>query len=217
MSAFMCSDDHLRVIAIVATYRHSAYRHSGAVDLAAANDAIKDLWNANCASLRERYGARAGEHFPAIETVPPSVSTVDFTRLDRARSLAPVTVIKLTQSFEYQACEARTWPESEGYRVTQAALANAIRRLPGYDDAPWALEHERVATNGEVAIELARLASEVELCTDPHAGELAAELRRLHGLLNERPGDVDGAAIFAPLQAEVTALLNHEAARAHDL
>jgi len=62
----------------------------------------------------------------------------------------PVAVLSLLAGYEYQACEHPDWRASEARRFCDALRDRTIRRLPGYDDAPWTADGRdvflRVAT-----------------------------------------------------------------------
>lgn len=69
---------------------------------------------------------------------------------------------------------------------------------------------ETTRTNRECAIEMHRLAGEVELCRDQHGLELAAELRAIAAQLEQRPDDSDGTAQLEDLEAAALELLDGE-------
>jgi len=62
--------------------------------------------------------------------------------LPEYRSVAPVAIIKACDCFEYQLAEFDGWEQSDAYRIIDAIRSRAIRTLPGYDAAPWALTKE---------------------------------------------------------------------------
>ena len=57
-------------------------------------------------------------------------------------SLTPVQVLKALDGFEYQACEHPGWKNSEAYAFCEALRGEAIRQLPGYDEAAWEISEE---------------------------------------------------------------------------
>jgi hypothetical protein len=129
----MVSDDTLRLIAL-----HATRVHSGGWDLDAARTALADLHYANVESLKERYPR---QHADMISPLP-ELGPADAMRLAKHSA---VVVIKCVHNYEYQSCEWRLWDPAEterrcaGRKLSEAALANAIRSLPGYDAAPWGL------------------------------------------------------------------------------
>jgi hypothetical protein len=53
------------------------------------------------------------------------------------RTPDPVAVLKALDCFEYQSCEHADWATSESRRFCDSLRRTAIRRLSGYEDAPW--------------------------------------------------------------------------------
>ncbi|MER5754385.1 hypothetical protein [Streptomyces sp. NPDC002088] len=49
----------------------------------------------------------------------------------------PVAVLKALDGFEYQACEHPEWETSEAFNFCDSLRRTAIKKLPGYEDAPW--------------------------------------------------------------------------------
>lgn len=54
-------------------------------------------------------------------------------------TLVPVAVLKLIDSYEYQACEHPEWETSEAHAFCSALRRALIHELPGYDEAAWSL------------------------------------------------------------------------------
>lgn len=54
-------------------------------------------------------------------------------------------VLKALEGYEYQACEHPGWETSEAQAVCAALAARAVRDVPGYTEAPWEWNAERVA------------------------------------------------------------------------
>lgn len=158
MSVLMCTDDHLAVVAIVAMasargdgvhgLRRSlremecrAMKHEAAVasgDTLAASvletrrvelRAIRVLWNAN----RDAFAARYRGEEPVVDK--PTITAADYRRL-ASHLTDPVTVLKLTARYEYQACEAPHWVTSTARDHCDAAKAIAGHCLPGWESRP---------------------------------------------------------------------------------
>ena len=124
MSAFMVSEDCLKVLAVVATTRFN-----GGGDLEAANEAAKELYESNAQSVAFRYRE-------AVDiSNPPKVTPGDAMRLQKYMR-NPVVVLKAAEKYDYQACEYPDYPESKGKRYLEAAKYNATVKLPGWEDAP---------------------------------------------------------------------------------
>jgi hypothetical protein len=136
MSCFVVSDYH--VSAIVAW----AIRHQALVGI--SPDALAhELAAANRAAFAERYEGRYQD-----ELAP-------FAGLDRSAGadLAPVTIVKACDCFEYQAGDWSAWRDSEAAAHLAAIRATAQAAclggryypeprhdLPGYDQAAWSLD-----------------------------------------------------------------------------
>lgn len=129
MSAFMCSDRHLTVLASYAV-RHGLtglVSRPGRADLELIVEVFGTLARENMASLNARYPGDTGD---AIGTVRPAAIV---ERPD------PLTIIKACHCYAYQSCEHGAWEGSEAHTLVQAIEAHAVRHLPGYDAAPWGL------------------------------------------------------------------------------
>jgi hypothetical protein len=53
------------------------------------------------------------------------------------RATDPVAILKALDCYEYQSCEHPGWEASEAFAFSQALRRRLIRRLPGYEGAPW--------------------------------------------------------------------------------
>lgn len=51
--------------------------------------------------------------------------------------IVPIEVLKACQAFEHACQQAPGWPASRAREYITALTAAAVRRLPGYADAPW--------------------------------------------------------------------------------
>lgn len=133
MSAFMCSDLHLSVLAIYAV-RHGLYRCPDTRlefdPLGREKAAFTLLARQNLSSLAARYpGDRHEDAFGELnEKARPLVN-----------ELAAVSLIKQCHCYSYQACEDTGWERSEAKRLVNDIEAHAVRHLPGYEAAPWGL------------------------------------------------------------------------------
>jgi hypothetical protein len=50
-----------------------------------------------------------------------------------------VWVIKACDCYDYQACETDDYDTTPAHRMIKIIRAEAVRCLPGYDDAPWSI------------------------------------------------------------------------------
>lgn len=133
MSAFMCSDEHIAVLAYSATFgTDSIEAHPRFYKDLKFRKAFNTLRAANMRAMRARYGKERGV------ISPPTFNAATVASVQAHRD--PVHVIKLAGCFDYQACEHDGWERSEAYRVLgRAVLRCAHSQLPGYSNAPWAL------------------------------------------------------------------------------
>lgn len=133
MSAYIVHDQHIRYM--LETLRRAEYKSSIRVCGTEYNAPIdadmqavgQILMNANTLSVNVRYG----ENEPAgdFRFLPVFVGEFD-----------PLQALKACNCFDYQAGEI------DDYRATAAAIivdqirGEAIRQLPGYDDAEWSID-----------------------------------------------------------------------------
>ncbi|WP_196716789.1 hypothetical protein [Actinomyces trachealis] len=82
------------------------------------------LLDANYASVNARYGEDT------------EVPTYRFKR-PRYAFWPPVAVLKALDGYEYQACEAEGWLDSDARRFCDELRRLAIHYLPGYEEADW--------------------------------------------------------------------------------
>lgn len=132
MSAFMCSDRHLTLLAAYAL-RHDLYPRDGVQrrDRDGLAECFGILAKANADSINSLYTPEDG-HAEFVPTTPHAGALKE--RLD------PIAIIKACHCYDYQSCEARTWERSEARQLVRAIEDHAIRHLPGYDAAPWSIQ-----------------------------------------------------------------------------
>lgn len=129
MSAFMVSDDTIRVIAIMAT------KDCGRWNLDAATKAAAVLHAQNVAALKRRYPGRWDDMF---DPNAPVVTPGDAMRLQHLMRDTAI-VGKQIRCFEYQACETSDWMTTQAKALCDAAMGEALSQLPGYEEAAWGL------------------------------------------------------------------------------
>ena len=66
--------------------------------------------------------------------------------------MTPIAAIKLCDCYDYQACETDDYEKTEAARLVDAIRSKAIRALPGYDDAPWGIDHNPGRKSGAVLL-----------------------------------------------------------------
>jgi hypothetical protein len=142
MSAFMCTDEHIAILAEYACARpmlaslvspivsqaYHANRDERRTDAEIVGAA---LYIENEKSVRARYPSDSGNMVSAWGYVHRMAL--------RARALAvpAVAIIKATECYRYQACEHDGWEGSAVEQLTAAIISDAIGELPGYDAAAW--------------------------------------------------------------------------------
>src|ERR1019366_7436751 len=121
MSAFLCSDYHLSVIA----------RKVGKGS--ASQKEIFDMLRAqNIRSLAARY------------TEPWPVEPAEFVAAP-AHLYSPLEVIHAIHCYEYQACETDDWRNTEASRWCRNAERTLLREIPEYANAEYHLSETRTA------------------------------------------------------------------------
>ena len=140
LAAFVCNADqsnldHLR--------RHHAHgmrgdRNNPVEQEKLATHLANVLLAENYRSLRARYSDDDEAH---------SV-IVTLGEVMRADQIPPVNILHSLACYEYQACESSDWTETDAFKLCDAIRLAAIKKLPGYDDAPWGapFEFEHPAT-----------------------------------------------------------------------
>lgn len=84
------------------------------------------LWAENYESVNHRYDEREVE--AELYEYKPYPGGVD-----------PVQVLKAIDCFEYQSCEPPGWEASEARAFCEALRQRTIGKLPGYEEAKWAI------------------------------------------------------------------------------
>ena len=91
----------------------------------------------NVKSLRARYPGDYREMMPDDWQGAESYRyRPDLAFMTRTPNLA-LAVIKLSQCYDYQACEHDSWADSWAASFTRWLRDCAISKIPGYDAAPW--------------------------------------------------------------------------------
>ena len=130
LAAYLCSGDRSNLERIAQYHGCGFMRDHGAgfiqfEDLAThfANILLRE----NYRSLRARYD----------DAEIPHRVKVTLGEVMRATQIPAVNVLHSVACFEYQACESDDWDQTDAYKICDQISRAAIRRLPGYDDAPW--------------------------------------------------------------------------------
>ena len=157
MSAFICSQKHIKALAIFATYsgsrvtikpRYLAYSVSDELvkeNLNALDGQGREeiasyyanlLYQENIKAVLIRYPNDTLETAPGEFDKPPflTVYVLDVQEIHRYN---PVEVLKLCDSYDYQSCEDPEYYQSAAQELIQRIRKEAIRQLPGYEEAEW--------------------------------------------------------------------------------
>ena len=148
MSAFMCSDRHLCVLAAYAVrhvleaipYELRSQLDSGGFERRAGDykrtvgRVAVMLALENLSSIEHRYPGDHATERAAYETidVPPTAE-------HEARTLPRLAIVKACHCYAYQACEHPGWETSAARKLINAIETHAVRELPGYNDLQWGL------------------------------------------------------------------------------
>jgi hypothetical protein len=126
MSAWLCSDNHVAVLALAIKDNVSGYRGADTQTVA------QMLHDENIASLAARYGA---DERKSRREVSGSIPAQYF-------QLHPLAIVKLIHCYQYQACEHAGWKESEACKATEAAERVIVSRLVEKEcgDKYWGIE-----------------------------------------------------------------------------
>lgn len=134
MSAFLCSEQHIAMLANFAScndiYLHAKYYDNP--------DATKDAGDIAQALARENINS-INARYPDSDTEGDNLFILNCRDIARkgTKQYQAVEIIKAAQCFEYQACEHDEWNTSDAKTVIDKIISAAIRQLPGYDAAPW--------------------------------------------------------------------------------
>lgn len=151
MSAYIVSKRHIdAIISAELTRRvdyplswfHNGQRHT--LDRTTADAVGGMLWQENVESVATRYPNDKPGEWPGpcgltmVEVMAYKWEpTMTGGRFPSPRYIQPIEALKALDGYEYQACEHEEWEASEAKAFCDAMRHNLIRRLPGYDDAPW--------------------------------------------------------------------------------
>lgn len=131
MSAFIVSKLHVACIVRFAGFQLRDCMPFGYREVA-------DDWGAVAALLYAENVRSVNHRYP--NHPPEEPVSFDPGEVTRAPLLSPVQCIKACDCLEYQSCEHPEWQDSVARKVLRNIRAEAIRRLPGYDEAPWGID-----------------------------------------------------------------------------
>lgn len=134
MSAFICSPAHISALVRYACRNNLSlgYNIPGTPGRSVFRVAGRE--QETCDMLARENAASVAYRYPN-DTVEAVAVVYDIA----ARMLSPVEALKAAQCLEYQSCEHPQWEASGARSLMEAIKSHAIRNLPGYDEAPWAI------------------------------------------------------------------------------
>jgi hypothetical protein len=132
MSAFIVSDYHINTLASYARSRHLRVYAGKEFSINCSDDPDRVagiLYTANVESVNSRYN----EHQLSVGFKYRPVPVME----------TPVQIIKACNCFDYQACEVPNYESTPAAMIVNAIRREAMRELPGYEDADWQLTDPR--------------------------------------------------------------------------
>ena len=143
MSAYICSPEHFGILAAFAVQRRCAIYdwQLGNNDIETAQAVARGLARENIRSVAYRYpddesGSRPG---PCLkdEEIEEAAAIYAAYFVTHPQGVAPIQIIKLCQSYDYQSCETDDWKDTLAWRQMDWIRGEAIRCLNGYEEADW--------------------------------------------------------------------------------
>ena len=134
MSAYLCAPDH---IAYLATYYVNVVCRDWRDDtMRDPADLAELLARENVASIDARYRGESDQFYAG--GVDVYVSDCRAAAMLRAwTDYRGAELAKAVHCYEYQSCEHEAWEQSKAHIIMRKIIDSIVRRLPGYDGAPW--------------------------------------------------------------------------------
>ena len=128
MSAFICNDTHISILALYAVKLGVKVQNCPANAVRIA----RILHAENVKSVNYRYQTR---------------EELDFTFKNNAPYLDknPIEIIKAAHCLRYQSCEHPSYKKSVAHKVLQDLIEIAVDSIDGYDEAEWEISEEPVS------------------------------------------------------------------------
>jgi hypothetical protein len=151
MSAYICNPEHLGILAAYAVLNDCAvheWQHTRKNTLEAKIDTAqrvaKGLARENIRSVATRYpndvdGSRPGPGLKDAE-IEEAAAIYAAHFVVHPQRLKPIQILKLSRSLDYQSCETDDWKDTLAWRQLDWINGNAIRDLPGYENADWSFD-----------------------------------------------------------------------------
>jgi hypothetical protein len=144
MSAFLCSHEHFKILAMFAV---TDGRYGLRVDPRHLPDAaVRGLNNESPATIATHYANilyrenfRSIKHRYPSSTVEASEIRVTDKDISNNKGLDAVSLLKQCDCLIYQSCETDDYYETLAYKLVGMIKDAAIKLLPGYESAPWGI------------------------------------------------------------------------------
>lgn len=146
MSCFMLEPAHFAYMLDAAAVLGISFRgENGPTLTPTTNDQRAELFallaNENARSCRSRYPDNPPPFVPEYNPARDGLRLFSLTTgggMVDVRKIA--AILKACDCYTYQACEAIGHEETDAASFVRSLAAWAVRRLPGYDAAPWGID-----------------------------------------------------------------------------
>lgn len=140
MSAYLCSDNQFKALAIFASSRdgygcmkcNPSYVRGIGTQVDTDTNSIASIY----ADILKKENIRSVDH--RYQNSVSEFDPVNVTNADRANGkliVRPIDILKMCGSVEYQSCETEDYEDTVAYRLLNAIRLAAISSLPGYEEA----------------------------------------------------------------------------------
>jgi hypothetical protein len=141
MSAYICNPEHIGLIAAWAV-KHKAVRGFSPDDMA------REMMSRNIHAIDYRYPGVEERDRPGPTGMTDKELISEACRwalcyaINIPENVAPLTIAKLVDGYEYQACEHPEWDTCTARDWVNKIRVEVLSMLPGYDRAPWSWSEE---------------------------------------------------------------------------
>jgi hypothetical protein len=132
MSAFVVDKNHIDYLVFAAEIWRVLPRDGS--KLMSPRELGQMLWDENVRSVEHLYPSTEIQELPGHCGDAPYLYDVGSSVWI---TLNPVEVLKACSCYEYQSCEHEGWVTSGARSFIENLQSMAIRKLEGYEDAPW--------------------------------------------------------------------------------
>lgn len=146
MSAYICDPSHFGILAAYAVKERCVIREFEVMGdpVLVAQTVARNLAKENIRSVAYRYprdtdGNRPGPCLKDAE-IEEAAAIYAAYFLANPHHLPAVQILKLVNCLDYQSCETEDWKQTVAFKQLEWITHDAIRNLPGYEDAMWSFE-----------------------------------------------------------------------------